>query len=966
MRHSKLLRQICRRPRDGYPWASLGIAIAVLLIQVPMLRADDVAPPSAEHVEFFEQHVRPLLAEKCWSCHGSQKQQGGLRLDSRAAMLKGNESGPGVDMQNRSASRILQVIAYSGDDVQMPPQGKLSETQVAAITKWIELGAPWPEKAVAPASAPTPDHSGTHNHWSFQPMRSVTPPSVRDAGRAQTPIDAFILSALEANGLSLSPAADRATFLRRATFDLWGLPPTYAEVQDFVHDDRPDAVERLIDRLLASPRYGERWARYWLDIARYADTKGYVFTAEPRYPYAYTYRDYVIDAFNADKPYDRFVLEQLAADQLDDIDSPKTLAAMGFLTVGRRFLNKNEDIIDDRIDVVCRGLMALTVGCARCHDHKFDPVPTADYYSLYGVFASCTEPDDLPIIGEPSERSEYEKFLEELNKRQQKLADFEQKTRDNIGKESRERITAYLEQVTQPAPSGRREAFRSVGPNDPRPQMVQRWRDYLEQRSKSHDPVFGPWQQWIGKSGDEYSTAVQTWCVEALQPGRFDAGDERVNLLVRQAIIEHAPLTPKELAAVYGALLLEVHQRWDAWKAVQSRCQGAARCPRRRTEATPLRRRHADRSDRRGRQVANLQPGRARPAAQPAEADRRLASHVGRRPAPRDGAPRPVATDGAANLHPRQLRPAGRSCAPAVSTSGRGTRSASRLRTVVAGWIWAGRSSTLHNPLTARVIVNRVWQHHFGKGLVRTPGDFGVRGEPPTHPELLDYLALRLIESGWSLKELHREIMMSAVYQQSSVGVPASAGLLSDPGPAKAGTPTMIDPENRLLWQFPRRRLDLEAVRDSWLAAADVLDGRIGGRPFDSISDPAESRRTIYGLVNRNDLPGVFRVFDFADPDASAPERPQTTVPQQALFGMNSPFLRENAKRLSAAIVKEGMDDSARVEALYRQALSRDPDSLEREQALEFVRSAGNEGKMSAWERLAQVLLLTNEFAFVD
>jgi cytochrome c553 len=949
-----MLRSSLIRARSGsrdFPKARLPVALAVLLCGVSTVRAEDAAAPPSEHVEFFEQHVRPLLAEKCWSCHGSQKQQGGLRLDSRAALLKGNDSGPGIDMQNRAASRILQVIAYSGDDVQMPPQGKLPDQQVASIIRWVELGAPWPEKVATPHSTAGANGSATQNHWAYQPMRSAEPPTVGNIDRVQTPIDAFIVSALDAQGLSIAPPAKRATFIRRATLDLWGLPPTYAEVQEFVHDDRPDAVDRLIDRLLASPRYGERWARYWLDIARYADTKGYVFTAEPRYPYAYTYRDYVIDAFNADKPYDRFVLEQLAADQLEQIDSPKTLAALGFLTVGRRFLNKNEDIIDDRIDVVCRGLMALTVGCARCHDHKFDPVPTADYYSLYGVFASCSEPDDLPIIGEPSERAEHEKFVEELTKRQQKLADFEQKTRDNVGQECRTKITAYLELVVQPVPSNPRNAFRSLSTGDPRPQIVQRWRDYLNVRAKSHDPVFGPWRQWADKTGDEFASAVQSWCADAIQPGRFDAGDDRVNLLVRQALLEHAPSTPVELARVYGGLLAEVHQHWKTWKAEHA-------------EATAL----ADPNEEELRQLLYADGTPTVLAAEDAKSrifnraerdkQRELQKQIDAWQATSAGAP------------PRAmvLRDQQRPMEPRVfirGNSGRpGPQVPRQFLEVVAGperKPFAHGSGRLelgqaivdrNNPLTARVIVNRVWQNHFGKGLVRTPGDFGVRGEAPTHPELLDYLALRLIDSGWSLKELHREIMSSAAYQQSSVG--------------DATTAKTVDPENRLLWQMPRRRLDLEAVRDSWLAAASALDERNGGRPFDSISDPQQHRRTIYGLVNRNDLPGVFRVFDFADPDASAPERPQTTVPQQALFGMNSTFLRENARRLAAGIPNDATNDAERVAALYRQALSRDPDSLEREQALDFVRTAGTEGKMSAWERLAQVLLLTNEFAFVD
>jgi hypothetical protein len=956
---------LCQRSSSGLIFQRLTIALGVL-VSTNTLHAES-EPVAMERIEFFEQQVRPVLAEKCWSCHGTQKQQGGLRLDSRAAMLKGNDSGPAINTQQHSASRILQVLAYSNDDTQMPPQGKLPAEQIAALRRWIEWGAPWPD-----AKSPTGDpHSefGGGSHWAFHPMKASARPTARDSHRVQMSIDAYILQALEAKGLSLAPPADRATLIRRATFDLWGLPPTYEDVQQFVGDDAPDAVNRLIDRLLASPRYGERWARYWLDVARYADTKGYVFTAEPRYPYAYTYRDYVIESFNADKPYDRFVTEQLAADQLDLGENDPTLAALGFITVGRRFLNKNEDIIDDRIDVVCRGLMALTVGCARCHDHKFDPVPTADYYSLYGVFASCTEPEELPVIGEPAQGAEYDKFLAELAKRQMALADFEQKTRDDIGEECRSKITAYLELAAQPASTNPRDATRSIGPGEPRPSIVRRWQEFLATRSKSVDPVFGPWHQWIGNAGDEFAQRAQAWRKEALQPGRFDSGDERVNLLVRQALIEYAPSTPQELARAYGNLFAEIHQRWQTWKKDHADAKALPDSHEEElrqvlyADGTPTvlsaddaKSRIFNRAER--DKQRNLQKQiDAWQATSPAAPPRAMIV----RDQPRPMQPHIFIRGNSGRQGPAVPRQflevvAGPERKPFEKGSGR----LELAQSIVAP----------QNPLTARVIVNRVWQHHFGKGLVRTPGDFGIRGEPPTHPELLDHLALRLIESGWSLKQLHREIMLSAVYQQSSAGLRTADFGLRSAGDAVSNpqsaipNPQSLDAENRLLWQMPRRRLDLEAIRDSWLLTADALDERVGGRPFDSISDPQQRRRTIYGLVNRNDLPGVYRVFDFADPDASAPERPQTTVPQQALFGMNAPFVRASAQRL-AALTSDG-DDASRVAELYRRALSRDPDSQEREQALRFVREGSKDATLSPWERLAQVLLLTNEFAFVD
>ena len=356
-------------------------------------------PTPPEAVEFFEARVRPILVERCVKCHGPRKQSSGLRLDSRAAVLKGGDTGPAVVPAKPEESLMIQAVAHRHDELKMPPNGKLPDADVQFLTRWVALGAPWPaDSAKNAAMSPS---AAAPAHWAFQPLRPVPPPRVKDRSWAASPVDAFILARLEAAGIAPSPTADKRTLIRRATIDLWGIPPTADEVEAFEADASPDAFARVVDRLLASPRYGERWGRHWLDVARYADTKGYVFTQERRYPYAYTYRDYVINAFNADLPYDRFIVEQIAADQLPQGGDNRPLAAMGFLTVGRRFLLDQNEIIDDRIDVVSRGLLGLTVTCARCHDHKFDPIPTEDYYSLYGVFASSVEPADLPVLDWP-------------------------------------------------------------------------------------------------------------------------------------------------------------------------------------------------------------------------------------------------------------------------------------------------------------------------------------------------------------------------------------------------------------------------------------------------------------------------------------------------------------------------------------------------------------------------------------
>ncbi len=917
----------------------LGCAvISGMCVSVRALPATEIP---AEVVEFFEAQVRPILVEQCLACHGDKKQQGGLRLDTRGAMLKGNETGAAVTPGDPSQSRLVQVLKYATDDIQMPPAGKLADEQIAAITKWVELGAPWPDTDHPATGSAASSTSGPH--WSFQPISDPPIPEVAGATRVQTSVDPFVLQRLEAQGLTLADPADKATFIRRATFDLWGVPPTYEATQAFVQDTAADAVPRLIDRLLDSPLYGQRWARHWLDVARYADTKGYVFTEEPRYPYAYTYRDYVVDSLNHDKPYDRFILEQLAADQLDLGADKKDLAALGFLTVGRRFLNKREDIIDDRIDVVTRGLMSLTVTCARCHDHKYDPIPTADYYSLFGVFASCEEPGELPVIGSSESQEQYAAFERELQARQAKLAEYEQQTLREIHEKLRLDVPAYLTLVAEPQGESPREAAKALFGGEIRPRVIERWKNFLQTRRDPNDPLFRVWHQLTEKSGEEFTTALSAWLTLAATDAPLP-----LNARIRLALVQGQPKTRAEFGRHYGQAFVEAEQQWREVKQKQP-------------ESTAL----PDPAAEELRQVLHSEGGPTTLNAEEARRvyrrdernkQRELAKQIENLQATSPGAPprAMVLNDKPTPDEPRILirgnpgRPGEqvpRRFLAAVSFEERKPFSQGSGRLELARAI-----ASPTNPLTARVIVNRVWQHHFGEGLVRSPGDFGVRGQAPTHPELLDHLATRFIQNGWSLKWLHRVLMNSATYAQSGDDRPDCRS---------------VDPENRLWWHKPRQRLTFEAQRDSWLAAAGRLDTSLGGRPFEPITDPQARRRTIYAFVNRNDLPGVFRSFDFADVDVSMAERPETTVPQQALFTMNSPFVVEQAKQLAARVAGEA-DDAARVTALYRHALSRDPESDEREAALSFVKSVRHDGQLTNWDKLAQVLLLTNEFVFVD
>ena len=773
----------------------LSAAAAVFIsVQLAAFAADPPAKPSAERVEFFETHVRPLLVEQCVGCHGPNKQRAGLRLDTADGLKKGADDGPVVVPSDPEKSSLIKAVRRKGD-YPMPPEKPMTAEQVAILEAWVKGGA------VFPASAPAAPVTDWKKHWAFQP-----PVEPKLPGGSATPIDAFVAVKLAEQKLTPTARADKRTLARRAYFDLIGLPPTADELDTFEKDTSPNAYEKLLDKLLASPHYGERWGRHWLDVARYADSKGYVFTEDRAYPFAYTYRDYVTRSFNEDKPFDRFVIEQLAADKLD-LGADKTpLAAMGYLTVGRRFSNNIHDITDDRIDVVTRGLMGLTVTCARCHDHKFDPVPAADYYSLYGVFASSSEPKDLPQIGEAANVKEYEKFVAEHGKLEKAVAD-----------EREKRMAAKRAGVIGLAGGG--------GFQPPENKLFNR---------ADRDAVAA-----LQKKADEY---------KAKSPGAPP----------RAMVMTDNPRPSEPVVFLRG------------------------------------------------------NPGNRGP-----QVPRRMPMAVA-------GEKREAFKDGSGRLE----------MAKAIASK--------------------------DNPLTARVFVNRVWGWHFGAGLVRTPSDFGVRTERPSHPELLDWLTLRFIEDGWSVKKLHKRIMLADAYTRGST---------TSPDAAKA------DPENKWLSHFPRTRLDFEAMRDSVLVAAGTLDRTVYGRAVDLFKPPFSPRRAVYGFVDRQNLPGTLQAFDFASPEQHTPQRFQTTVPQQALFLLNSPFVADAARAVVARVeasksLAPPVSARGEVMLLYRAVLSRSPTTQEAELALAFLAEAEKEkiapGKLTAWEQLAQVLLMSNEFAFVD
>ncbi len=896
--------------------------------------AAEPAKASAADIELFEAKVRPLLIDRCQSCHGAKKQWSSLRLDSSAALLKGGDNGPALVPGKPDDSELFKRVIETDVDLRMPPAeaGKpLSAEEVAILKRWIELGAPWPDSPTASADEVAKAH---REHWAFQPVKKPTLPEVSRRDWIKTPVDQFILNRLEAAKLEPSPEADRRTLIRRATYDLTGLPPTLAEVEAFVADKSPQAYEKLIDRLLASPHYGEQWGRHWLDVARYSDTKGYVYGREERmFATSWPYRDWIVRAFNEDLPYNRFLLLQLAADQVAP-DDRASWAAMGYLTLGRRFLGVSHDIIEDRIDVVTRGTMGLTVGCARCHDHKFDPIPTADYYSLYGVFKNSAE--RLEQIGEPEKRDQaYEAFEKDLQAKQSTFRKNLLKIRTQVTQRARERVSDYL-LATRDMSKWPEEGFDVViGEKDIIPGAVRRWNGYLFKAAQRNDPIFVAWRKFAELSEAEFTEQAAAITQELSQ-----AKAEVVNPLVKLMFAE-PPQSIEQVAQRYGRLFTEIDRQW------------LAACQRAEKKSAPAPKRLPDASAEALRQVLY---GVGAPCTIPDEdivsIDMLLDTNnlaklwqghgdiertlIRSRVAPAFAS---VLVDSKELVEPRIFRRG--------SPGNLGDEVPRQFLSVVAGpkrkpfKHGSGRLEMAQaivapsNPLTARVWVNRVWMHHFGEGLVTTPSDFGTRAAPPSHPELLDWLAQQLMTHGWSTKHLHRQIMLSSAYRQASSS-------------AKP-TPTMklaqsVDPENRLLWRMNVDRLTFEELRDTWLAVTGELDERRGGLPGELFpgAGVGSMRRTIYGRVDRQFLPSTFRLFDFANPDIHNPARLETTVPQQALFDMNHPFLAARARAL-AKRTEQTSDPGERAREMVRAVFGREPSDAQLASAREFIETAVEE-----------------------
>ncbi len=944
---------------------------------------DAVERQAAEH--FFESSIRPLLQARCHDCHGAQQQAGDLRLDSRAAMLRGGQSGAAIKPGDPRGSLLMQAV-HRTEGLEMPPDEPLSAEDVAALERWIENGAVW---SGAEPIEPSEIERRSAEHWAF-----------RSLGQTQTDeplarvIDRWIESKLQTEGLARAPVADRRTLLRRLSYVATGLPPSFSQIEDFCQDADPAAYERWVDRLLATPQFGEHWARHWLDLARYSDTKGYVYDREERFwTHAWSYRDWVIDALNRDLPYDQFVRLQLAADQI--ASEPQDLAAMGFLTVGRRFLGVKPDIIDDRIDVVSRGLLGLTVSCARCHDHKYDAIPTADYYSLYGVMASCYE-EDRSLVAPESLSAEY---VAELTKRQQAYSEQHAKLRDEAAERVRQRLSDYLAaQLELERYPG--ELFGQLfKPDDLLPSVVHRWADYLRRSSTSGDPIFSAWHRLLMLPVAEFSVLAPTVVAEllaaepsvvhpaiaaALRNGQLSSHKDVVRLYSEVLTAQLAALSPpnvdaaSENAANDEKVTTEVENEAAA-------AGGGSTCGTGAVDGVTTATATATGTVARDPLFEALFFGPDSPCVVPnepiveieyfvdfasCESLWRLQSEIDRW----------VLQGGAADRRARVLVDRPLAVEPQVFRRGSPQRKGDFVPRQFLGLLTgserqpfqqgSGRLELANaivapdNPLTARVMVNRMWGHVFGQPLVSTTSDFGLRAEPPSHPELLDHLAQEFIAQGWSVKQLLRQMLLSETFRQ------AGAAAID---PTRRERALTVDPENRSLWHAKPRRLTIEALRDSMLATSGQLElAPAGGKAVELWAAPYARRRSVYGLVDRQFLPSLLRGFDFANPDLHIPWRSETTVAQQCLFFLNHPLVLEQAKAVVVA-ASEGVaadDHATRVQQLFRRILQREPSELESLEAMELLDAAAAEtsvtGQLDPWEQLAQVLYSGNEFLFIE
>ena len=887
---------------------------------------------SNKQLDFFEKNIRPVLAEKCYSCHHpDEKVKGGLAVHTREAILSGGDSGPSIIPGAPAKSVFIKAIVYEDEDLQMPPKERLTDAEINNFRQWVRMGAPDPRSAGGDETKKMGviDLAKARNHWAFQPISMPEAPKVKNPGFVANDIDRFVAAKHEAKKLKPNPATDKRTLIRRATYDLTGLPPTPEEMKQFLNDKSDDAFERVIDRLQKSPHYGERWGRHWLDVARYADTSGdRANRGENRYPFAWTYRDYVIDAFNNDTPFDRFIKEQIAADFLIDEDAKdrRKLAALGFLTVGKRFQGNALEIIDDRIDVVTQGFLGLTAACARCHDHKFDPIPTGDYYSLHGIFSSSEEPDSKPYLKEPKRTPEFIEFEEKLAKLETEY----EAIRPNLIEEALEEFRAKTGEYLLASHHALREKnFANARAIYTKRKLNVPTATYFTsgmKKMKVDHPILGPWVRYSNLSDDAFDKQANKITNQVKR-------DDSVNPLVRQALSEGHPTSMAQVARVYGRLFSDVHDQWKnlskKGKSAKSGFPDADREEIRKliyAEKSPIHptRREVNRivnNNTVRREQRKLFPKIFKLKTEhPGSPARAMALQDTRKP--RNSR---ILIRGEARRYGDEVP---RRFLEILSEGERNEYSNGSGRLELAEDI-----AHPDNPLTARVIVNRVWAWHFGTGLVESISDFGLRADKPVQLDLLDHLAAWFKDNGWSIKKLNKYIMLSSVYRLAT---------------EDDGRYAEVDPANDYLWKFNLRRLDFESMRDTLLTWGGNIDLDMGGQPVELTDEEYPVRRTVYGRIDREALPELFSTFDFANPDMSSSKRAKTTVPQQALFLMNSPFVIEQAKKMiERSDIDVLHDKEERIKYMYQLVYQRAPSNAELNSAWDFLAAQEKEAARS-------------------
>lgn len=902
------------------PRSALALFAILLAAPAASIAATDGSAPWDEtaKLEHFEKKVRPILHERCIECHSSEKKiKGGLSLETGALTLKGGDTGPAILPGAPEKSLLIEAVRYGNHDLQMPPKGRLSDSEIRALEDWVKMGAPDPRTGLT-QSKPTRtiDIEKGRNFWSFAPLKRTPAAAAKDS---PVLIDTFVLEALKKEGLSMSPPADKRTLIRRATFDLTGLPPTPQEIDLFLADSSPEAFERVVERLLASPAYGERWGRHWLDVARYADSNG--MDENIAFGHAWRYRDYVVDSFNADKPFDRFIVEQIAGDLLPH--SREAITATGFLSLGARVLAEPDlqklemDIIDEQIDTVGKAFLGMTLGCVRCHDHKFDPVSQEDYYAMAAIFRSTRSLSSEKMgaikfwhehsTATAEQMEENKKHQETLKAKKAEVASYTERSRSAARMRIQEQAADYLVAAADlPADVTQEQAENTAKKSGLNAAILLNCRKVLA--TSPADPVFAQWHA-------------------------LTASGSKADIRLHYASLFSNAIRAKK-GAEYEAL---------------TNSKGFLALPARNTDLLEK------------EQLSKIEQLNQEAA--------RIESETPELPGVMSVADKEVVKTIKVHLRGNYLT-LGKSVERGFPEVMRTTltkpifpaKQSGRLE--LARWIASGE-----HPLTARVIVNRVWRWHFGRGIVSTTDNFGILGAKPSHPELLDWLARGFVENGWSIKDLHRQIMSSAAYQQSSYPSPPASG---------QPDPQTVDPENRLLWRANMRRLEAEEIRDALLACSGWLDPKVGGKTiprrnrefvFNHTSKDAttyeSARRALYLPIIRNHLCDIFEQFDYPDPTTPAGSRNSTVVAPQALIMMNAPVVARCGQEL-AGLLDKITDESERIEAAYQILYARTPSQNELRNATRLIRDFESSSESArAWHLFCQTLFAANEFIYL-